>query len=266
MRQFVVVALLFACAVPAVAQFADFNDRGVAFAHVHVVVADVGRHTSLWSELFDAAVVEKQGYSAVRIDGALVFFREGLPAAPSASTAIDHIGLEVRDLEQVLSKWRALGYDVDSAFIDDGGIPSAFVTMPGGVRLALHEDPEQTERTSMRYVHFSTTKRDELMMWYTARFGATQSTRVGSGNALAVPGAGLVFAQSETDRLPTDGTSIDHIGFEIEDWDAFIAALEDDGVEFEFGPVHVESLDIWVAFFNDPSGVLVEVSHGLDRY
>ena len=266
MRGLIIAAIALPCLYSCEAQFAEFNDRGVTFGHVHLVVADIELHQKLWPELFDAFLVEKQGYSAVRVSNALIFFRDAEPTAPSAKTALDHFGLTVRSVGDVLSKWRALGYEVDSEATDESGLSSAYITMPGGVRLALQENPNQSESTSMGHVHFVTPIRDELMAWYAARFGATASAQGDIVNASNIPGSGLSFEDSETERLPTSGAAIDHIGFEVQEWDAFIAMLEDHNVEFEFGPAYVESLDLLVAFFNDPSGVLVEITHGLDQF
>lgn len=266
MRHLIIAAIALVCSNSAEAQFAEFNDRGVAFGHVHLVVADIELHKSLWPDLFDAVLVEKQGYSAVRVSNALIFFRDAEPTAPSAQTAMDHFGLTVRNVEDILSKWRALGYEVDSEATDEMGLSSAHITMPGGVRLALHENPDQSENTSMGYIHFVTPIRDELMAWYAAHFGATAPSQDDIENASIIPGSRLSFGDSETRRLPTDGAAIDHIGFEIQEWDAFIEILEGAGIQFEFGPTYIESLDLWVAFFNDPSGVLVEITHGLDRF
>lgn len=265
MRQLMISVVAFTIAVSAEAQFADFNDRGVTFGHVHLVVADIELHKELWPELFGAELVEKQGYTAVRVSNALIFFRHAEPVAPSAETAVDHFGLTVRNVDEVLSKWRALGYAVDYEETDRDRNTSAHITMPGGVKLALREEPARAEETTMGYIQFVAPASKELMTWYERRFGATR-TDGDSEDASRVPGAGLSFEASEKRRLPTDGSAIDHIGFEIEEWDEFIETLKNEDVEFEFGPTYVESLDLWVAFFNDPSGVLVEITHGLDRF
>lgn len=252
--------------LPAQAEFAEPNDRGVAFGHMHLVVADLELHKRLWPKLFDAELVERQGYSAVRIADALIFFRDAEPTAPSVETAVDHFGLRVRDVKGVLAKWQDLGYDVDSQTIDANGHVSAYITMPGGVRLALDEDPNQAVGTSMGHVQFATPMRAEQLAWYTELFGVKALTEDTNAQAAAVPGSELRFDDSENDRLPTDGAAIDHIGFEVQEWDAFVEMLREADIQFEFGPVYIESLDLWVAFFNDPSGALVEITHGLDQF
>ena len=266
MRCLVIGLVVLLCTFPATAQFAEPNDRGVSFGHMQVVVADIELHRRLWPELFDAELVEKQGYSALRVADALIYFRGAEPTAPSVETAMDHFGLKVRDLEDVLSRWRALGYEVDSEISDDSGSAVTYITMPGGVRLALEEDPDQSASTSMGHVQFVTPMRKELMAWYADRFGVAAVDQVDGSHSASIPGSELRFEDIEKKRLPTDGAAIDHIGSEVEDWEELIETLREAGIQFEFGPVYIESLDLWVAFFNDPNGALVEITHGLDEF
>lgn len=252
-------------ASPAAAQLAPANEAGVTFSHVHLAVADVDLHKQLWTDVFDAELAEKEGYVAVRVPGALIFLRGREPTAPSRATAMDHVGLRVRDLDALLEEWRALGYGVDEEHWDEE-IARAFVTLPGGTRLALEEDPDLQATAEMDHVHFFTPEPGALAAWYADLFGATPQDRSSTGTTATVPGSGLRFSRTERARAPTDSTAIDHIGFEVADMEAFVEMLRARGVEFVFGPAYVESLDLWVAFFPDPSGVLVEISEGLDAY
>lgn len=266
MKSCAIGVMVLLCALPAQAQFALPNDQGVSFGHMHLVVADLELHKRLWTELFGARLVEKEGYTAVWLDDALIFFREGEPTAPSADTSVDHFGIKVRFMAGVLAKWRTFGYQVDSQTTNATGNSLAFVTMPGGVRLALEEEPNLHSSASMSYVHFVTPSIGELSAWYAKYFGASTIARGNNQHIIEVPGSQLRFESSVQERLPTDGTAIDHVGYEVRDWDAFIEMLKEANIQFEFGPVHIESLNLWVAFFNDPSGGLVEITHGLDRF
>lgn len=251
---------------PAYAQLAAPNDAGVTFSHVHLYVTDIELHKKLWSGLFDGVLVEKERFAAVRLPGVLVFLTEGEPTAPSLSTTMDHFGFKVRDVESILMEWRALGYEVDREFEGAGGLPGAYITMPDGVRLELQEDPELSVKAEMDHVHFFTPQYGELPAWYADLFGATPRSGSEVGMTADVPGASLIFDDWEEDRMPTESTVIDHIGFEVKDMDAFVEMLKARDVELVFGPRYVESLELWVAFFTDPSGVLVEASEGLDKY
>ena len=251
---------------PAYAQLAAPNDAGVTFAHVHLSVADPALHMTLWTELFDAVPAEKGGYAAVRVPGALIFFTEQAPTAPSTDTVIDHFGLTVRDLPAILTAWRAHGHDVEHASSDATGTPRAALLLPGGVRLELVEDPSLPTRVAMDHVHFAAPRPARLRAWYADLFDLPPQPD-GTAEATAyVPGATLIFREAAAERAPTDGTAIDHIGFEVEDFDAFVNRLQDQGIAVVFGPKYIERLDLWVVFFIDPSGALVEVSDGLDAW
>ena len=58
----------------------------------------------------------------------------------------------------------------------------------------------------------------------------------------------------DTARLVTD------------DLDAFARALEERGIELEFSPRTIDSIELKIAFFTDPAGVRVELTEGLDLY
>ena len=253
-------------ALPAQAQLAPPNEAGVTFSHIHLAVADMDLHKSLWTELFGGELVEKGGYAAIRVPGTLIFLRNHAPTAPSQATSMDHIGFKVRDLDTLLAKWQRLGYDVDQDASDMQDAPSSYITMPNGTRVELIEAPDLSVTAAMDHVHFFSSQPRELMAWYVDLFDAGLQGDGPAELSAFTPGSALLFSHTEQERLPTDSTAVDHIGFEIGDMDAFAKMLQGKGVEFTAGPFYVESLDLWVAFFPDPSGVLVEISEGLDRY
>lgn len=248
------------------AQLAAPNDEGVRFAHVHFNVADVGLHTRLWTELFDGVLVERAGYSAVRLPGAILFFTQQEPTEPSVGTVVNHVGFKVRDLDGVLARWRALGYEVDSEFTGGEGFPQAYIIMPNGAKIELTGDPELSTASEMHHVHFYSAEYRDLLAWYIELLGATPRTRGTIETTADVPGSNLSFGNSDEAVAPTQGTAVDHIGFEVEDMNAFAEKLEGMGVEFQIDPFYVESLDVWVGFFLDPSGARVEITQGLDKF
>lgn len=266
MRHSAVGLMALFAAGPVQAQLAPPNDNGVSFAHVHISVTDLSLHETLWTDLFDGVLVKKAGYSAVRVPGSLIFFTEQEPTATSVNTAIDHFGFRVRDVDDVLDEWRALGYDVDSQWTSAEGLAKAYITVPDGIRLELEEAPGLSTPTEMHHVHIYGPRYQELPEWYGGLFGATPRVRGSIQTTVDVPGANLSFSDSDEPRAPSEGTSIDHIGLEVEDMDAFAVLLQQKGVEVDFGPLYVESLNLWVAFFTDPSGALVEATQGLDKY
>ena len=260
---FAVGVVLTLLATPVLAQLAEPNEAGITFGHVHVSATDMALHKKLWTALFDGELVEKEGYSAIVIPGVQIFLREQEPSAPSHLTAMDHFSFSVRDIDEILGQWQAMGYEVDESYLEkeDKG---AFITMPDGIRLKLEENPGLSVKAEMGHIHFVSPQYNKLPAWYAEFFKTEPGTTTGLTSH--VPGSALLFSDSETERLATDGTAIDHIGFETENMDGFVKLLEDKEIPIVFGPRYIESLDLWVVFFNDPSGVLVEVTQGLDSF
>lgn len=250
---------------PVQAQLAEPNEAGITFGHVHVSATDIELHKQLWTELFDGVLVEKQGYTAIEIPGVQIFLREQEPTAPSHLTAMDHFGFSVRNLDEILELWHAMGYEVDESFTypDARGV---FITMPDGIRLKLEENPALPVKAEMGHVHFVSSQHSTLPAWYAELFDTEPGAASSSLQTSHVPGSSLRFSAARTKRLATEGTAIDHIGFETEDMDRFVKLIEEKEITIEFGPRYIESLDLWVVFFSDPSGVLVEVTQGLDVF
>lgn len=259
-------SFLFAQGQEKQSHFAESNDMGVTFAHMHLYVKDVALHKSLWVDLFNGVLIERAGYVAVRVPDALIFLTEKAPTAPSEGTATDHFGFVVRDLEQILTDWQKKGYDVVEENSGIDGVPTAFLTMPNGAKLALEEDSTLAVTATMNHIHLVSQQPHELMAWYVDLFGAKPEVHDDSRATAYLPGVILRFGVSEVEPMPTDKTAIDHIGLEVDDMNKFAEWLRGKGIEFVFGPKYIESLDLWVAFFPDPSGTLVEVTEGLDTY
>ena len=260
-----VATLLMIFAPPALAQYAQPNEAGITFGHVHVSATDMELHKKLWTDLFDGELVEKEGYTAIEIPGVQIFLREQEPSAPSHQTAMDHFSFSVRNIDEILDQWQAMGYEVDESYAEQGD-KGAFITMPDGIRLNLEEKPGLSVKAEMGHVHFISPQYSELPSWYADLFKTEPGPEGYTELISQVPGSGLRFSDSKIERLATEGTAIDHIGFETEDMEGFVKMIEDREIPIEFGPRYIESLDLWVVFFSDPSGVLVEVTQGLDSF
>ena len=76
----------------------------------------------------------------------------------------------------------------------------------------------------------------------------------------------LSFGNASEERLPTKGRSIDHIGFEVDDLEAFCKLLEAKGIAFDVAYRDVPSIGLKIAFITDPTGVYIEFTEGLDEY
>ena len=65
---------------------------------------------------------------------------------------------------------------------------------------------------------------------------------------------------------PTRGRAIDHIGFELDDLEAFCEQLKAKGIKFDTEYREIANLQLKIAYLTDPSGVRIELTEGYDSY
>jgi predicted enzyme related to lactoylglutathione lyase len=79
-----------------------------------------------------------------------------------------------------------------------------------------------------------------------------------------VPGVSLAISQGESKLEPTNGRSLDHIGFEVKNLPEFLKRMEAEGANITQGltPSNFVST-MRVAFITDPWGTKMEITEGL---
>jgi catechol 2,3-dioxygenase-like lactoylglutathione lyase family enzyme len=251
---------------PAQAQLAVPNEAGLTYGHVHLNVSDVELHKRLWVEHFGGVVTQKGSLVAVRLPGFLVALSAREPTGPSQGTVMDHFGFKVRDMAKFLAKWRAAGYEVDSEFDGAEGQRNAYITMPDGARVEMQEDQMLQEEITGYHIHFRTPEFEELLAWYVDVFGLEIRPRGTIQSTTNVPGMNMSFGNAPQALAPTRGRAIDHIGFELDDLEAFTQQLKAKGIEFQVEYREIDSIELKIAFITDPSGVYIELTEGYDEY
>ena len=250
----------------AYAQLAVPNEKGMTYGHVHLNVSDMELHKRLWVEHFGGVVVEKGPLTAVRLPNMLVALTAREPTGGSAATVMDHFGFKVRNIDKFLAKWRAAGLPAEDPFTGAEGQINAYVMMPDNVRVELQEDQGLSTEISGYHVHFYTPDYEQLLAWYVDIFGIEVRSRGSIATTTNAPGMNLSFANSSTARLPTRGSSLDHIGFEFDDLEAFCKELEAKGIKFDVPFRDIPSIGLKIAYITDPSGVYIELTQGYDEY
>lgn len=248
------------------AQLASPNDDGLTFGHVHLNVTDVEAHAAIWTEHFDGEVITDTALSAIRFPNMVLILREQEPTMGSRETVMDHFGFKVRDIQKFIDRWEGAGFEMGRVFTGAEGQTNAYVTLPGGVYVELQEDQGLHEEITGYHVHYFTAGHAELLDWYTEHFNLEIRPRGSIGSTTNVPGMNLSFGNSDSPRAPTAGTAIDHIGFEVENLEAFCEKLAAQGISFDRPYTYIESLDLGVAFLTDPKGVVIELTEGLVNF
>jgi catechol 2,3-dioxygenase-like lactoylglutathione lyase family enzyme len=165
-----------------------------------------------------------------------------------------------------LAKWRAAGYEVMSEFTGSEGQNNAYVMMPDDVYVELQEDQSLHVEVMGYHIHYFTDQYEDLLKWYTNAFDLEVRPRGRIETTTNTPGMNLSFGNSNTPRTGTQGTAIDHIGFEVEDLDAFVERLAAKGITLDSPVREIEAIGLKIAFLTDPLGVYIELTEGLDNF
>lgn len=253
-------ALLLVGAGPAVAQLPPGNAAGVATGHIHLVLSDVEKAKSIWLA-FGAKEIKSGKLQALQFPGIYIMLTKGAPTAGSGGSTIDHIGFAVKDLALYKQKLIDNGARIAA---ENASLGLVIGELPEGVLVEFRSEPGIAGPIEFHHFHLKSADPDALQAWYLDTFGAEKSTRMNMPSAV-VPGGRVDFLKAGAGQTiaPSKGRAIDHIGFEVNDLDAFAAKLRAKGIKFDREPTSVEALGLKIAFITDPAGTYIELTQGL---
>jgi catechol 2,3-dioxygenase-like lactoylglutathione lyase family enzyme len=258
--RYALVFLSVAAAGNAVAQLPAGNAMGVATGHIHLAVMDVEKAKAIWLD-FGAKDVASGRLQALGFPGIYVMLAQRAPTASSAGSVVDHIGFAVRDLG--LYKQKLLDHGA-KIVAENAGLGLVIGELPEGALVEFRSEPAITHPIEFHHVHLKSADADALQAWYIDTFGAEKSSRMNLPSAV-VPGGRMDFlkAAADTTMEPSKGRAIDHIGFEVDDLDAFAAKLRAKGIKFDREPAMIDAIGLKIAFITDPAGTYIELTQGL---
>ena len=137
----------------------------------------------------------------------------------SVGSTINHFGLYVKDFDGAAAKWKAAGLTWEPAQPGQG-----FLTGPDSVRVEIYENKTIPTPMQMHHIHLMVPDPLEAQKWYIQHFGATAGKRLQFETA-NVPGTEITLGKADKPQVPTKGRSVDHMGFEVKNIDAFVAKL-----------------------------------------
>ena len=260
------VSLLFAGL--AGAQLAAPSDSGVSVGQMFLVVADVDASVKFWT-ILGGTPFKFGSETGVKFPGALIFLRKGDPTGGTVGSIINHIGFHVQDVQKSLPNWKAAGATIESTH----GSKQAFIFTPDGLtRIEMIQDDSLPVPIAFHHVHFFVAAseatgdpRENVQAWYVKVFGAKPGKR-GPFLTANLPGGELTLTRSDSPIVGTKGRSLDHIGFEIKNLEAFCKDAKALGVKFDTPYAKRPDLGIASAFLTDPWGTYIELTDGLDHY
>jgi catechol 2,3-dioxygenase-like lactoylglutathione lyase family enzyme len=254
----------------------------VTNGHHHFNAGDIDEHMRFWVDTLGGKAGTFGGNAPIAIfPNALIFMRDQEPTAGMIGSTVNHVAFSVTDLRATVDRVVAAGYSMITEseapagveVVDDIGVIAgdgpvtgiAYVLGPEGIKVEVLEMPAQSEAIASHHIHFFGEDAEAMRAWYIDVFGAVE--RPGSVNSIIgadLPGLGLSFTGGASGMSATTGRVLDHIGFEVENLEAFTRELEAKGITLSVPYRKVEALGLAIAFVTDPWGTYIELTEGLD--
>ena len=271
------VALCGMAGSPAQAQLSA--EGPVIYGHHHLNVSNVAEHKRFWADTLGATLIKFGNSDVARFPGVLVFMTERAPSGGTVGTTVNHIGFSVPDVRAMVDKVRAAGFRIATreelppdiavedgvASIGDQNTHIAMLMAPDDVKVELIENRAQTVPIALHHLHFASDKVEEMRAWYVSTFGAVPGTR-GQFQTADLPGVDLAWIAAAETPKGTQGSALDHIGFEVKNLEAFCKKLEAQGVKFDRPYLKIDAFKVAIAFFTDPFGTYIELTEGLNQF
>lgn len=259
MRLLTLIAL---SAAASFAQTAPANAAGFSIGHMHLMVADPEAHKKLWVGVLGAQVVNAGTLEMLKLPG--VFIVVGKARNPttggSDGSAVNHFGFLVKSYSETKTKLAGAGV----TFVTDNEKGHQLMAeFPDKVRVEFTEDANLKVPIQFHHIHGVATDPEAERAWYVKTFGAESGMR-GQFLAAMLPGGEVDFRKVAEAGAATKGRSLDHIGFEVKNLEAFCKKLEADGVKFDLPYREMPQLGgLKIAFIVDPIGTRIELTEGL---
>lgn len=241
------------------AQLAPPNDAGVSLGHIHLTVPDPDAQIKAWVDVLGATASKDGFLNLLKLPGIFIIVTKAAATEGSEGSAVNHIGLLVKDYPGLKAKLAAAHIPTVFEFEKKKQI---MVTFPDKVRVEFMQDATIDAPVIFDHIHLMTTDPAALQAWYVKTFDAESATRRNLP-AAKIPGGEVDFLKVKDAPAPTKGRTLDHIGFEIQDLDAFCKKLTAGGMTFHMPYREVPSIGLKVAYIVDPAGTRIELTQGL---
>jgi catechol 2,3-dioxygenase-like lactoylglutathione lyase family enzyme len=254
----IVVGVLAGAFGPGVhAQLASPGESGVVMGHLHLTVKDLEAHRTFWAAL-GGTPVQNGPLALIQLPGTFVMLRQATPAGGTVDSTINHVGFLVKDIQPWIAKWQAAGLKMEP----QARPTQVYLIAPDDVRVEIIEDKTIDVPLKMHHVHFYVPSPPETQAWYAKTFGAAPGKR-GQFDAADLPGVNLTFSKADTPTVGTKGRSLDHVGFEVKNLEAFCKKLEAAGIKLDRPYTRIPNSTTAIAFLTDPWGTYIELTENL---
>jgi catechol 2,3-dioxygenase-like lactoylglutathione lyase family enzyme len=183
------------------------------YDHIHLNVPDPAAGASWYEKNFGGRRIA-EAPNRLMFGSTRFMFLQKADAAPSAGSAIDHVGFSVPDLDAKMKELEAAGAKVTTPARDVPGLfKLAFVEDPWGTGIEVVQDPELL---GLHHMHLRSPNPDEAFAWLLSNFGGQKTQLKGRLDAVkySAPGfSDMWILVTKGEAQPSIGHAIDHIGW-----------------------------------------------------
>ena len=235
-----------------VASSLPFDDP--VWHHVHLRVPDRAEGAEWYAKYMEG---EERRTSARFGKTNINFFQAEGDFKGSTGSAVDHIGWSFRDLDAKMKEFEEAGINILAQPRTIGSVKYAYIEDPWGTKIEVMQD---ADHLGFHHVHIYTTDPESTREWYKEIFGGRAMSYLGSIPALDYGAAKLFFRSQArlTQIAPTEGRSLDHIGFTVLDLEATAESIREKGNKFTEEP-HVLRGTLKISYLEGPDGVRIEI-------
>jgi uncharacterized glyoxalase superfamily protein PhnB len=252
------IATILCASAPLVAQLPTPNAEGVSAGHHIVRAKDVEVATRFWTAL-GGEPAALATIKLVKIPGVLMYISAPRGNTPivggNHGTTLEFLTFRVKDLKASLAKWRTAGIEPMKQYKE------TTLLAPDDVQIRIIEDPKLTSEIAADGVIMHVPNAAEASAWYAKWFGAKLS-RSGADTIGEIPGVRITFRETKEPVAPTKGHSVNLLGFEVKDLQAFVKKYQDGGGKFDMNIANNAAANLYVIQLTDPWGTSIEVSQG----
>ncbi len=225
--------------------------------HVHLSAPDPTAAVAWYQKYFGGQTMA-EATDRLLLGDVRIIFSKREKTLPSEGSAVDHIGFSVANLDDTMKAFQSDGVKITTPARDVPGLfPLAFVEDPWGTRIEVVQD---SAKLGVHHIHLRGADPAAMLAWYAAQFGGRAGKLKDRIDGIDMSGVWILVARGEA--VPSQGHSIDHIGFRPLDVDAAVAVLKTRNVKITTEPrplTFANGVTARIAFAEAPDGVRIEL-------
>lgn len=246
----VLISLIFSCSLMA-----------SPYDHIHLAAPDAAEASAWYVKHFGGKPTGFRGATGpdepinrVYYGDVAVIFSAREPSAGSVGSGVDHIGFSMPRVAEVVAAVAADGGKSLGDLREFQGMTLGFVEDPWGTKIEIIDDPA---RRGTHHVHLMTADPTATLDWYANVFGGEHAKFADTLPGVDYGNIWLFARQTDGTLEPTQGRSMDHLGWAVPDLDAAATELRSKGVNFSLEPRDFRGIRI--SMVEGPDGVRIEV-------